>query len=84
MAVICKHCGKENNDPGGELSQFHCGHCGHGPLVRITQEEQKAGKVVGAGVGAAIGAGLGGPIGAVLGALIGFALGQKADEDSQK
>lgn len=84
MAVICKHCGKENKDPGGDLTHFHCGHCGKGPLVRITQERQKTGKVVGAGLGAAIGAGIGGPIGAIVGAFIGYAVGDKADEESQK
>jgi hypothetical protein len=84
MTVICKHCGKENTDPGGDLSTYRCGHCQKGPLIRITQEPEKAGKIVGSGLGAAVGAGIAGPIGAIVGALIGFAIGNKADEESKK
>ena len=78
MSVYCLKCGKENRDPGGNLTGLRCGLCGKGPLARVPKENVEGGGIIGAGIGAAVGAGLGGPVGAIIGALAGFFLGQEA------
>jgi len=82
MAVYCQNCGKEVNDPGGDLKHYRCGHCKVGNLARVPKGRVESGGTIGAGIGAAIGAGVGGPVGAVVGALVGFFLGQEAGKKS--
>jgi len=82
MPVYCQNCGKENYDPGGDLSSLRCGYCNKGPLARVPKESIEGGEVIGAGIGAAIGAGLGGPVGAVIGALTGYFLGREGAKRS--
>ena len=78
MTVYCRNCGKQNDDPGGNLDGYSCGNCGHRALYR--KEDDKAGTVMMSGVSAAIGAGLGGPIGAIIGAAIGYYIGSEVDK----
>lgn len=75
MPVYCRKCGKENHDPGGNLSFHKCKFC-NGTLFR----SGGGGRVAGAGIGAAIGAGVGGPIGAIVGAFVGFFIGDEVDK----
>lgn len=82
--LICKNCGRQNTDPGGDLSKYRCGHCQGGPLVRPNQPPASAETVVASGVCAAIGAGVGGPLGAVVGALIGYAIGDSSNKRGPK
>ena len=79
MPVYCQNCGRELNDPGGDLNQYTCSHCGSNRLVRVPKKSE-GGAIVGAGIGAAVGAGIGGPVGAIIGAGLGYFIGKKAVE----
>ena len=66
MVIICKNCGKEYHDPGGNLSQYHCDNCkARGPLVRIQKRKDQSEEIIGAGTGVAVGAALAGLAGAI-------------------
>lgn len=81
--LVCASCGQQNRDPDRtiNLTGWTCGHCGRGPLVRITrpQRQPDAGPALaGLGVGALAGAAVAGPLGAIIGGALGFIAGTGA------
>lgn len=76
MRVVCTTCGRDNTDPGGDLSEYRCGACGSPTLVRVTPPpvNRNSDALAGLVIGGALGAALGGPIGAVLGGVVGAIL----------
>lgn len=71
--LVCRNCGTENSDPGGDPRIYRCGQCGKPALERRPKPENAA--VLLALIGAAIGGAAAGAPGAVLGGILGAAIG---------
>jgi len=80
MAVRCRNCGNQLQDPGGTLEGKHCSICGSSNIERTQPEGPPASSIAAAAVGALLGAALSGGGGAFLGAFLGFIAGAAAKD----
>ncbi len=75
--VVCTSCGRQNNDPGGKLLGWSCGHCHtKKALVRVPEVPTTQGEIIFYVVAwVVIGAYVGGLSNGVTGALVAAAIG---------
>lgn len=75
MILICRNCGSENTDPGGDPKKYYCGVCGSYSLERVATKGEKA--FAAAVAGAAFGGVVGGPVGALIGGILALVAGDR-------